>query len=383
MYCSNIEHALSVFYSCLSKTPSRWTKFLCGLSVFVAGMILGLMIGRSGQVIKCMERNSLTLDLEGNSNYLPDRKETNCCLMQAVGHRLEVLCQIDSNRPEMAQQCTCTDYMLCKLVMVTALSSNHFSESRDFFASVYSNFPAVKIIVYNIGLTTSEVERLKSYCNVMEIRDYKFDRYPNHTRELNRHAWKPFIFQEMSDEFEFFLYCDTSCRINKTFTSYFPILLKYPILLHAPKSSMSILRTTHESMIKYLVPDLNRSYLLKILKGFFESNAVLVWSTNYFKEKIMSPLLDCAMHQECISPKESKMAPCDFKGTAPDGYAGCHREQSAFNLLLMKDLGPSVQKLYDMSDEKFVHIVRYSTDHYNNSNSQHCGIYSSTSSVSD
>lgn len=305
-------------------------------------------------------------------NRRPSDK-ADCCNM-AVYCRLEVLCKRDPDYPGLTQACTCIDYMLCKLVMVTALSSNHFNESQDFFGSVHSNFPTAEIIVYNIGLTFNEVNRLKSYCNVKEIRDYKFNQYPNYTRDLGRHAWKPFIFQEMSDEFEFFLYCDASCRVEKTFTSHLPIVFQYPVLMHAPRNPISILRTTHESMVKYLVPDLDRSYLLKLLKGFFESNAVLVWSTNYFKKKLMSPLLDCALHQECIAPKGSKMKPCNFKSTAPDGYAGCHREQSALNLLLMKDLGGSIKKLYDMSSDKFVRIDRHRTTHYKNFNSQRCGI---------
>ena len=354
-------------------------KYFCYAIFFSAGMIFCLLTGHPKvsrsmcQVMNGLERKSITQGSILQGHRPPGRNETDCCIM-AVSHRLEVLCQTDFDYPEMAQQCSCTDYMLCKLVIVTALSSNHFVESQDFFASVYSNFPTLKIIVYDIGLATNEVKRLKSYCNVMEIRDYKFDQYPNYTRQLDRHAWKPFIFQEMSDEFEFFLYCDASCRIHKTFSSYFPVLVKYPILLHVPRSTIPIVRTTHESTINYLVPDLQRSYLLKLLNGYFESNAVLVWSTNYFKKKIMSPLLDCAMHQECISPKGSKMRPCNFRGTAPDGYAGCHREQSAFNLLIMKELGPSIRKLYSMSDQNFVQITRRPTTYYKNSKSLLCGI---------
>ncbi len=300
------------------------------------------------------------------------KNDTECCLM-ASSYTLELLCQINTDEPELAQKCSCVDYMLCKLVVVTALSSNHFKESHDFFGSVYNNFPALKIIVYNIGLTTKEIESLQSYCNVLEVRDFKFDQYPSYTRNLGRHAWKPFLLQEMTDEFELFLYCDASCRIEKMFISYLPNLLKYPIFMRAPKDKWSILRTTHESMVNYLVPNLERSYLLSLLHGYFESNAVLIWSTNYFKKKIMAPLLDCAMHLECITPPGSRQSPCDFKKNAPNGYAGCNREQSSLNLILMRELGPTVQKLHDDAIN-FIQIVRQPTESYHNSNSKRCGI---------
>ena len=83
-----------------------------------------------------------------------------CCQISAEND-LEALCLNN-----VATNCSCTDYMMCKLVMVTAISSNHFRESQDYFGSVHKNMPNTTIIVYDLGLKREEVATLQSYCKV-------------------------------------------------------------------------------------------------------------------------------------------------------------------------------------------------------------------------
>lgn len=125
--------------------------------------------------------------------------KSECCIT-AEKYTLEILCpeNTEVKDPEM---CSCTDYMLCKLVMLTAFSSNHFRESQDFFGSVHAILPNTKIIVYDIGLTEAEVNRVQSYCNVLEVRKFNFDLYPPHVKELYKCAWKPLIVNEVSKEY--------------------------------------------------------------------------------------------------------------------------------------------------------------------------------------
>ena len=150
-----------------------------------------------------------------------------------------------------SENCSCIEYMLCKLVVVTALSSSHFEESLEFFRFVYANFPATKVIVYDLGLTENEVRRLQSYCNVLEVRKFEFAKYPPHTKDLMTYSWKPHIVYDVSKEYELFIYCDASCRITKAFIKHLPELHQYP-LLPKVRGSYSILRTTHDGMLKYV-----------------------------------------------------------------------------------------------------------------------------------
>ena len=310
---------------------------------------------------------------EGKWN--PELSKAERCCDTAAKYSLEHLCQLDVTRPPLAQKCNCTHYMLCKMVIVTALDSNFFKGSKDFFGSVYSTFPTAKVIVYNLGLTAEEAKQVGSYCNVLEVRKYNFHMYPNHTRVLAKQTWKPFILKEMSEEFELFFYCDPSCRINRAFSFYLPNLLQFPIILRAPRTRWSILKMTDERMLQYLVPDLDKAYIYDLLpQGFFESSAVVIWSTDYLKETILTPLVDCAMHRDCIAPLGSKQWPCNFT-TLGYEYAGCHKEKSAYNLILMKELGPSIADLFQSSNgDSFITVIRLPTKLYDNAMSKECGI---------
>ncbi len=111
------------------------------------------------------------------------------------------------------------------------------------------------------------------------------------------------VVREISEEFELFMYCDASCRVLKPLEGYLPLLLEFPFL------SVSILNspmvtTTHEGTLKYLNLKRNRSELAK----FQSTQAVyIIWTTPMLKSKLLSPLIDCALHKECIAPQGSKV----------------------------------------------------------------------------
>ena len=145
--------------------------------------------------------------------------------------------------------------MLCKLVAVTALSSNHFAESQDYFGCVHAKLPNTKIIVYDLGLTAEQVKTIQGYCNVREVRPFQFDHYPKHTRDLRTYAWKIFIVNEMSKEFELFFYCDSSCRIKDVFFDSLPnVINNFPLLPGLVLSPRNAIRYAHDGMLKYHVP---------------------------------------------------------------------------------------------------------------------------------
>eukprot|EP00731_Ephydatia_muelleri_P010040 Em0005g626a len=105
--------------------------------------------------------------------------------------------------------CKCVDVLLCRMVAVTSLSSNHFAEGQDNFGSLQKYFPRTKIIVYDLGLTESERRQLTSYCNV-ELRNFPFEKYPDHVRDLQTYAFKPLVVSEVAREYEVILYGDAS-----------------------------------------------------------------------------------------------------------------------------------------------------------------------------
>lgn len=296
-----------------------------------------------------------------------------CCL-KAAKYKIEELCSPNATIMSSSHACNCTVYMLCKLMIVTAVSSNHFKESTDFFASVRAKLPTTKVIVYDLGLTEVEVKKVQSYCNVLEVRRFLFEQYPAHTRDLNKYAWKPLLIDEVSKEYELIYYCDASCRTKLAFTGYLPHLLHLPILpLARLPTQWSIWKYTHDGLLKYLAPKLEKKTMMELLPQGFQATAMILLVNSLMKEKFLAPWVDCALHEECIAPKGSRVY-CNLQN--PE--RGCHRfDQSALNVILVRELSPllpSLQRIvYDMTT--LVTIEKHETKMYDTSASRECNIF--------
>ncbi len=265
--------------------------------------------------------------LHAEPKELGNKDPISCCSM-AAQRKLEDLCPKNRDINLQTDACNCVDYILCKIVVVTALSSNHYEESQDFIGSVHALLPHTEIIVYDLGLKKSQSKTLASYCNT-KVRQFDFSEYPGHTKELSNYAWKPLILNDMSKGYELFLYCDASCRVDANFLHYLPFIMKFPLLpcskLH---DGSHVIKTTHDGMLKYLQMNMTRAELVKFSPSF-QSGAVVYWANEFVKERFFPQWVDCAMHIECIAPKGAGLYTCDLKRPI-DVYAGCHRfDQSA------------------------------------------------------
>ncbi len=268
----------------------------------------------------------------------PSPKEAISCCSIAAQRKLEDLCPKNQDMYLQKDACSCVDYMVCKLVVVTAFSSNHYEEGQDVFGTIHALLPHTKIIVYDLGLSKSQSEKLASYCNT-EVRRFNFSKYPGHTRDLSKYAWKPFLIEEISKEFELFLYCDASCRVVDKFLRYLPNIMKFPVLPCSTRDNRThVIKTTHDGMFKYLQMNMTRAELVQFSPSF-EAGGVVYWANDLVKKQFIPRWVDCAMHIECIAPKGSGLYNCNFNyDTRNPNYAGCHRyDQSAFNAILIRD----------------------------------------------
>ncbi|RCN28181.1 hypothetical protein ANCCAN_26079 [Ancylostoma caninum] len=53
-------------------------------------------------------------------------------------------------------------------------------------------WPRQKIIVYDLGLSSSSAENLKGKC-LVEVRKFPFDKYPTYVDRLLEYRWKPLL----------------------------------------------------------------------------------------------------------------------------------------------------------------------------------------------
>ena len=232
------------------------------------------------------------------------------------------------------------------LVIATAFSSNHFEEGKGMIGSVQKCLPDKKIIVYDLGLTSSQRTELNSYCNV-ELRLFPFDIYEPFIKNLGYYSWKVVIAKNLSQDYNVIMYGDSSlrmisCDINKALAH----LFKFPFLDARPLAFRAI-EFTHDGMIQYLGFPPSRKFMAKVETA--EAGCWLMWANSIMQEKLIEPWLDCALHVECIGPKGARHVPCNFTDIHDGRYVGCHRyDQSALNLILTREFGlDAVQKTFN------------------------------------
>ena len=274
-----------------------------------------------------------------------------CCNDSSAGVSLEVLCGKTSGIGD-TEECTCVDYMYCRLVVMTGISSNHFKESRDMIASVQKFLPNTKLIVYDLGLNDNQRKTMLTYCNV-ELRTFHFELYPPHVKELFKYAWKPIMHRDVAEEYEVILYGDASMRLKGNFKdTVLPLLQMFPYVPGNVFLHCSIISMTHEGMLNYL--NVSRQEVADVLIHTIQATLHTVWATQQIKEKLIKYWVDCALHPECIAPPGAGIFGCNMSmvKTNPGKYVGCHRfDQSALNVILYREFGAEVWRNFQQHNE--------------------------------
>ena len=268
----------------------------------------------------------------------------NCCTL-IKGMKLEEVCnEWKSDLPSTDINCTCADYFYCRLVVVTAISSNHFNEVQDMIHSVQKNVPNTTIVVYDLDLIKDQRKKLSDHCHV-EVRTFPFKMYPPHFRSLDRNeAWKPVIINELAKEYDVILYGDASLRILKPVKDeMLHYLAEFPFI-SSSKAGHPVISVTPPEMYNYLRLNLTRIQAWKAMPNEFQSTMMCVWANELIKNKFLKHWVDCAMHEECMSPKGyARYTPCHFdRIKEPGEFIGCMRCQSIVNILVYRDYGSEV-----------------------------------------
>ena len=288
------------------------------------------------------------------------------CCREVAGIALEEVCHgwtengsMPTESFDLHSNCSCLDFLYCKLVVFTGISSNHYDEAQDMIATFQHYLPSTRIIVYDIGLADNQRTQLRKYCNV-EVRIFQFNKYPNHVRDLHVYAWKPLITNEVAEEYEVICYADASARVMGPFKPVFPLLLKFPFM-SGSAYGLPIIPMTKDEQLRYLKFPYTRQK-----SGFFghiESGLWVVWVNRLMRRKLLESWVDCALHKECIAPPGSVLEPCNYDAAwrhdGPGRFVGCHRfEQSALSVILIREFGLGVWNLAVHPERTSVFAIR-------------------------
>ena len=235
--------------------------------------------------------------------------------------------------------CGCEEVIACKMVVVTAFSDNHFEEAKDFLGSMQTHMPLTNVLVYSLNLSEDKLDYLNSLCNIKVV-DFEYSKYPEFVSDLNKFSWKPLIVNEVVSlgSYEVVMWCDASCRLHQPLYPILPRLIKYH-LIPGPTSFLTFVSTVHDGMMKYLHIKQNRSELAK-LGSSLQANAIILWACKEFRKNFLEHWVDCALHEECISPDGAQKDHCTMFHMVEGQYMGCHRyDQAAYNSILTREYG--------------------------------------------
>ena len=272
---------------------------------------------------------------------------------------LEELCgQVNittlGNKTPLGDLCTCVDFMACKLVIMTGISSNHFSEVQDGIASAQTFHPNATIIVLNLGLEEEEVRELTYLSNVKVVR-FPFEEYPPHVKTLKNYAWKVLGVYNALQEYEIVLWMDASVRIREPLTeSLLHELQVFPFRGEALKYFYDAAYTYDSTYKRFEVTRREMSRKSQVQGTFHLSR-----NCSFLHQNLYDEYVQCVLDEDCIHPPNSTVHCPKWFSFPPEGgpypeeipNGGCFRyDQSILTILVYRNFNitedaPSIASL--------------------------------------
>ncbi|BFZ23243.1 hypothetical protein BsWGS_26282 [Bradybaena similaris] len=223
-------------------------------------------------------------------------------------------------------------------VIASAVKPDHFEEAVVLMKSVHLLLSGYKLVMYDLGLSTTEQLLLAKYCNTTwscEATLFQFQMYPSHVKYLNIWSYRPICIQEMLNKYGAVIWVDDGHYfVNDSLSTTLTNAKKYGIQGWAIKEPTSSI--THPNMFRFFNVD-EGSYFFQ---HAVESSHLAIYNSEKVARHLMLPWVKCALLEECISPPGAQNTGCNYFRRPLYKYTGCHRyDMSALNIILGKTFG--------------------------------------------
>jgi len=254
--------------------------------------------------------------------------------------------------------------------LVTAFSANHFHEHSEIVPSAFEHFKHDKILVYDLGLTKSQVNHIKD-SNKYIYAKYDFDKYPKHAKTLMNMVFKVTIWIECLKKYGACLWFDTSIlfqeNADKVIKSHV-IGNDVDFLYYIHPAGHNIAWATHPEMFGYFPS--NVSVFNEIDRKMSMAGAVIIYDTEECRNGIIKWAYMCALTSSCIEPK-SELWPKRLwhgimyhdnhycNGTTPKQRPyNCHRyDQSLLSILVNNFYGYETERFH-LEQKDWIAVTR-------------------------
>lgn len=189
-----------------------------------------------------------------------------------------------------------------EFVFLTAADSSHYKTVKQFLESFFKFENESIIIFYDLGLTDNESRGLKNEFPDVIYKNFNYSEYPDYfdlSKNLGGYAWKPVIFWEILNQYKCkLIWMDAGTVITESLENLKKYICWKGYYWHY--SPGTIREWTHEKTLSYLeVPKKFYSY------RNLSAAAIAVDYNDDEAYKVAREWKECAMCEECISPKGS------------------------------------------------------------------------------
>ena len=250
-----------------------------------------------------------------------------------------------------------------EVVMVSAVSSNHYLESQAMLYNLHHNvFPHLKnftFIYYNLGLLPAERRYLANICRCLMI-DFPYHLFPNFLSYLKCYTWKPLIVNAVIQRAELVFWVDASIRFKQDPAHLMSLLERAKNRgVQMGWSKTTISKTTLPSMFHFFGDE--ACAYVSYNQGL--SGVVIYHNEWMIRRMVLQPWAACALSGQCMCPQtgvdlfQARITCHQDRGKY--FYGICHRfDQSALSILLTKLYQDHVDHIILRDIEQFLDIKR-------------------------
>lgn len=216
----------------------------------------------------------------------------------------------------------------------TGASASHFTELTNLvynMSSAIQKYPESRLIIFDLGLKEYQVEKMMKICSC-EVRQFPFDKYPEHVKEMKGYAWKPLIVQLVAKEHPFVIWMDASVRFTTTQLDA-PFEKVRELGVMAAEGFAPIATRTSPKTFSFLG---EQPCTFKETNEF-EATFIMVYGNKLVSEFFLKPWVSCALSFGCLIP-DSNFGKYRHCGRSREPvYFDCHRfDQSVLSILLYR-----------------------------------------------
>lgn len=235
-------------------------------------------------------------------------------------------------------------------VFVTAIKAGDENFATKFIRKFHSTFKNGRLIIYSLNILYNELEKVNQTCgNYVNctLRQFNFDKYPTHVRDLQLNAFRPIIIHEVLDFSGSIIWLNIDYLPNSyekaiNASNSAKNLGFYSWKIEKPTSSM-----THPKMFEILKCKRDSYYFHRMI----DPSSLIILNNPNIHNDLIVPWVKCSLVYECISPIGAQSTGCKFDKKPIYRYSGCHSyDMSALNVLL-GSLFNYKEKSYTGSDE--------------------------------